>query len=65
MLRALRMDKNDLKTLLDIPLQIISTQNVIGLVEMKNSCTAHVSKDDPQKLVDLLKKYLTPPGIIF
>ena len=35
MLRALRIDKTDLKTLLDIPLAILSAQNVISLVELR------------------------------
>ena len=62
MLRHLRIDKSDLKTLLDIPLAIISAQNVIGLVELKNSSISHMNKQDAAKFVDLLKKYLTPPG---
>lgn len=61
-LRALRIDRNDLKTLLDIPLAIMSNQNVISLVELRNDgATAHMGKSDPSKLINLLKKYLTPP----
>ena len=64
-LRLLRLDVNDLKTLLDIPLPIISSQNVISLIELKHSSLNHVDRKDTIKLVDLLKKYLTPPGNYF
>lgn len=60
-LRLLRLDVKDLKTLLDIPLPIISSQNVISLIELKHSSLNHVDRKDTIKLVDLLKKYLTPP----
>ena len=39
-------------------------QNVIGLVQLRNQSTSHAGTKDAQKLVDLLKKYLTPPGEI-
>ena len=61
-LRLLRLDVNDLKTLLDIPLPIISSQNVISLIELKHSSLNHVDRKDTIKLVELLRKYLTPPG---
>merc|ERR1739838_141024 len=64
-LRTLKIDKNDLQTLLDIPLAIMSAQNVISLVELRNDgSTHHLSKNDPNKLISLLKKYLTPPDEI-
>ena len=40
----------------------MSAQNVISLVELRNDgSTHHMSKNDPNKLISLLKKYLTPP----
>lgn len=64
MLRKLKIDKEDLKTLLDIPLPIISEQNVLALIKQKKLDTNldHVDQKDPAKLINLLKMYLTPPN---
>ena len=47
LLRKLRIDKDDLKTLLDIPLTIISDQNVLALIQQKNESSDHVDRKDP------------------
>ena len=48
LLRKLRIDKEDLKTLLDIPLKIISDQNVLALVQHRNQSQEHVDHKDPE-----------------
>ena len=48
---------NDLKTLLDIPLTIMSEQNILALVAQNNESTDHVDPKDPgigRKLSDHL-----------
>ena len=47
LLRKLRIDKDDLKTLLDIPLAIISDQNVLALIQQRNGDTDHVDHKEP------------------
>ena len=47
MLRKIRFDMNDLKTLLDIPLTIMSEQNILALVAQNNDSTDHVDPKDP------------------
>ena len=57
MLRKIRFDMNDLKTLLDIPLTIMSEQNILALVAQNNESTDHVDPKDPgigRKLSDNL-----------
>lgn len=47
MLRKIRFDMNDLKTLLDIPLTIMSEQNILALVAQNSESTDHVDPKDP------------------
>ena len=57
MLRKIRFDMNDLKTLLDIPLAIMSEQNILALVAQNNENTDHVDPKDPGKGLKRSKPY--------
>ena len=60
-LRNLKLGKSDLDLLLNIPLKVMTEHNVYALVDEKHHDREHVNKKDPEKLISLIRMYLTPP----